>query len=206
MSPHSQPQHRPLARLAAGLAAGLAGAAALVAVTPALASAADYRHTDRAGDVRSASFQSSGDTIGRPERRERSVDIRTVRVSHTADRVVVKIRTRGPIPTKKFFVGTTLRTPHGSFDAGTYKFFGMSGNELTSEDETIDCAGYRTDVDRARRLTTIVVPTTCIGSPAWVRVGVGASRISGQRIYADDGLRSGPIGNDFRYSPRIARG
>lgn len=188
------------------LVAGLAGATALVAVTPALASAADYRHTDRTGDVRSSDIRSASDTIRRPAPRERAVDIRTVRVSHTADRVVVKIRTRGPIPTRKFFVGAVLRTPGGTFEAGTYKFFGYAGNELTSGSDAVECAGYRTDLDRARRLTTIVVPTTCIGSPAWVRVGAGASRIVGKRIYADDGLRSGPLGEDVGLSPRIARG
>lgn len=196
-----------MTRLTSRLAAGLATAAVLVAGTPALAAAADYTHTDAARDVRSGDIRSSSDDIRKPAPRERAVDIRAVRISHLADRVVVKIRTRAAIPTKKYFVGISLRTPGGRvYDAGSYKFFGMSGNELTSDLDTVECVGYRTDIDRARRLTTVVVPTTCLGDPAWVRVGVGASRIAGHRVLADDGLRTGPIRDTFRYTPRIARG
>ncbi|WP_418058179.1 hypothetical protein [Pimelobacter simplex] len=189
------------------LAAVLVTAATLVAAAPSVAAAADYTHTDAARDVRSGDLSSSSNTLRRPEPRERGVDIRTVRISHTADRLIVKIRTRGPIPAKRYFVGISMRLPGGTeFEAGSYKLFGMNGNELTSGFDIIDCTGYRLDADRARRLTTIVVPTTCLGDPAWVRVAVAATRFAGQRVYSDDGLRTGPVRDDFRYSPRIARG
>ncbi|UUW89621.1 hypothetical protein [Pimelobacter simplex] len=190
------------------LAAVLVTAAVLATGAPSLAAAADHTHTDAARDVRSGAMRSAGDTLRRPEPRERGVDIRTIRVSHLADRVVVKVRTRAAIPTKKYFVGVALRLPGGAiYEASAYKYRGMSSNQLTTgPDDKVECAGYRLDIDRARRVTTAVVPTTCLGDPAWVRVAVGAARFTAKRVYADDGLDTGPMRSDYFFTPRIARG
>lgn len=193
----------PLSRLLSGIA----GAALLITATPALASAADYTHTDATRDA--VKIRLDGPGKGRTDRREAPVDIRTVRVSHTADNLVVKIRTRSALPAKKFFVGVSLRTPGGaSYEVEYLKMFGTSVNELSSggDGDRIECAGYRVGADRARRLTTVVVPTTCLGDPAWVRVGAGVARFAHKQMWADDGLVDRRIGNQLRYSPRIARG
>ncbi|MFJ9316427.1 hypothetical protein ACIRN4_19725 [Pimelobacter simplex] len=194
------------ARWAAVLMAAGAAVTTVVA-TPALASAADYTHVDASRDARSDRLDSADDSPGRLDRREASVDIRKIRVAHTADHVVVKIRTRAALPTRAFFVGVSLRTPGGdSYDAGYFKMLGSTRLDLTRGNDTVECAGLRTDIDRPRRLTTIVVPTTCIGSPAWVRAGVGAARFDRKRMWADDGLRDRQVRDELRYSPRIARG
>ena len=184
------------------LLAGLVGAAALLAATPAVASAAEYVHVDAAHDVRSGRRETDGN--GRIDRRQASVDIRRVRVTYGADRLVIKIKTRAALPTRNLFVGGTVRTPAGSYDAMYAKAFGDTADTLSLNGETVDCAGYGTTIDRAKRVTTLVIPSTCIGSPGWVRVGVGAATFKRGRFSSDDGL-SRKIRDDFTLSPRIAR-
>jgi hypothetical protein len=184
------------------LVAGLAGAAALLASTPAVASAAEYVHVDPAHDVRTSRFIDDGN--GRLDRRQASVDVRKVRVSYTGDRLVVRIKTRAALPTRGVFVGVAVRTPAGDFDAGYIKAFGGTHDALSRHDDDIDCAGYGTSFDRAKRLTTVTIPSTCIGSPTWVKVGAGIGVLRKGRMSADDGL-SRRLRDDLSLSPRIAR-
>ncbi|GAA3658333.1 hypothetical protein GCM10022237_17980 [Nocardioides ginsengisoli] len=183
------------------LVAGLAGA--LLAVTPAVASAAEYVHVDPAHDVRSGRFESDGN--GRLDRRQASADIRKVHVSYTSDRLVVRIKTRAALPARGFFVGVGVRTPAGQYDSTFMKAFGGTLDALTGEEgDDIDCAGYGTTIDRAKRLTTVTIPSTCIGSPTWVKVGAGVATIKKGRMSADDGL-SRRLRDDLSRSPRITR-
>lgn len=191
----------PLARLAACLA----GAALVVAATPVLASAADYKHTDASRDATVERMDAA--SKARIDRREASVDIRTVRVSHTASHVVVKVRTRAAMPAGRFFLIASLRVPGGrSYELEHIKMLGTTHSQVSTNDEKVECAGYRADIDRGRRLATLVVPTTCLGDPAWVRAGVGVARFAQKRMWADDGLSNHRVGDSLRYSPRIARG
>lgn len=184
--------------------AGLAGATLLVAAVPAVASAADYTHADAVRDVRSGALDS--DAIRRPEPRERAGDLRRLRVSHGTDTLVVTVRTRGALPAGRYVVTALVRTPGGTFEVSHGRMLGMSFSEVSIEGTPVACTGYRTEIDASRKRTTMVIPTACLGVPAWVRVGGGIGIIHGKRIHVDDALRDGRVRDAIKLSPRIARG
>ncbi|WP_408896384.1 hypothetical protein ACJ5H2_15850 [Nocardioides sp. R1-1] len=190
----------PLPRALVRAATVLACTAGLVAA-PSLASAAELVHTDPAGDVRTGGTESE---TGRPAPGERRTDIRNVRISHSVDAVTVRIRTRGALPRKKVFVTVTLRTPAGAYEASYMKLFGTTYQGVAQDMEDIDCPGFVADL--GGKVTTLTIPTSCIGSPEWIRAGVGVGQLRGERWTADDGLRRGLRGQDLRLSQRIARG
>ncbi|MBU2696190.1 hypothetical protein [Pimelobacter sp. 30-1] len=186
------------------LLAGLAGAALLVTAAPAVASAADFSHVDAVRDVRSGTLDS--DAIRRPEPRERAGDVRRLRVDHRTDTLVLTFRTRGALPTGRYVVTAEVRTPGGTFEVSHGRMFGMTFSDVSVDSEPIACAGYRTEIDASRKRTTMVIPTSCLGTPAWVRVGGGTGIIRGKRLYVDDALRDGRVRDTIKLSPRIARG
>ncbi|GAA1530716.1 hypothetical protein [Nocardioides humi] len=188
-------------RTVARLLVALACATGLVLTAPALASAADLVHVDPARDVVGGRLDSDTDRVTPSER---GVDIRRVRISHGTDALVIRFRTRGPLPRKKFFLGATVRTPAGTFDVTYTKMFGAVYEMVTQDDQDIACTGFTTSLER--KAVTFVVPTACLGTPPWVRVGVGAGVIRGKRLFADDGLRRGIDDEKLRLSRRIARG
>ncbi|GAA3548521.1 hypothetical protein [Nocardioides daeguensis] len=181
--------------------AALACATGLLLTTPALASAADLVHTDPARDVRSGTID--GDLL-RPAPAERRVDIRRVEVSHGAEALVVRFRTRGALPGTKVFLGARVRTPSATFDLTYLDFFGESGVSMSRGVDDVACEGLTATPEG--RVVTFVVPSSCLGSPAWVRVGVGAAQMRHQRMVADDGFSRRQIGDDLHLSKRIARG
>ncbi|MBM7519242.1 hypothetical protein [Nocardioides nitrophenolicus] len=181
--------------------AALACAAGLLLASPGLASAADLVHTDPARDVLVGDIE--GDRT-HPAPGERRVDIRRVTVSHGLDSLIVSLRTRGPLPTKRFFVGARLKTSAGSFEVTYASFYGESGVSLTRNLDDIACEGLTATVEA--RTATLVVPTACLGTPAWARVGVGVAQMRKKRMVVDDGFSKGVVGDDLRLSKRIARG
>ena len=85
--------------------------------------------------------------------------------------------------------------------------------ELTNpRDEAFSCRGLRVRYDGGADLVRLSVPTTCIGSPRWVRLGVKstASPTVGAQtavvLYADDALRDGGSDKTVRLGARIHRG
>ncbi|GAA4075840.1 hypothetical protein ACFFOS_25425 [Nocardioides kongjuensis] len=181
--------------------AALACAAGLLLTTPALASAADLVHTDPAHDVRVGDIDSERT---HPAADERRVDVRRVEVSHGLDALTIRLRTRGPLPTKRLFLAAQLKAPSGRFEVTYMKFLGESGVSLTRKFDEVPCEGLTATLER--KAVTFVVPTACFGTPAWVRVGAGAAQMRKQKIVMDDGFSRGAIDNDLHLSKRIARG
>ena len=181
--------------------AALACATGLLLTTPALASAADLDHTDPARDVHVADIESERT---HPATSERHVDIRRVQVSHGTEALTIRFRTRGALPTKRLFLGAQLKAPTGNFELTYLKFLGESGVSLTRHMDEVPCEGLTATLER--KVVTFVVPTACLGTPAWVRVGVGAAQMRKQKMVMDDGFSRGAIGDDLHLSKRIARG
>ena len=181
--------------------AALACAAGLVLSAPGLASAADLVHTDPARDVQVGDIDSDRT---QPAPSERRVDIRRVQVSHGTEALTIRLRTRGALPTKLFFLGAQIKAPTGKFDLTYLKFLGESGVSLTRKMDEVPCEGLTATLER--KVATFVVPTACLGTPAWVRVGVGTAQMRKQRMVMDDGFSRGAIGDDLHLSKRIARG
>lgn len=183
------------------LLTALACSAGLVVTGAGLASAADLVHTDPARDAQTGTIDS--DRL-RPAPAERRVDIRRVEVSHGTDALVVRFRTRGALPATKVFLGARVRTPSGTFDVTYLDFFGESGVSMLRGVDEVACEGLTATPER--RVVTFVVPSDCLGSPAWVRVGVGAAQMRHKKMTMDDGFLRGEAGDNLRLSKRIARG
>jgi hypothetical protein len=181
--------------------AALACAAGLLLTCPAQASAAELVHTDPAHDVQVESLD-NGRTQAAPA--ERRVDIRRVAIDHGPDSLVVRVRTRGVLPTRRMFVGAQLKTPGGRFDVMYLKFLGESGVSLTRKTDEVPCEGLTATLEP--KALTFAIPTACLGMPAWVRVGVGAAQMRKQRMVVDDGFSRGAVDDDLHLSKRIARG
>ncbi|TQK72368.1 hypothetical protein [Nocardioides sp. SLBN-35] len=179
----------------------LACAAGLLLTAPGSASAADLVHTDPARDAQSGPVDSER---LHPARNERRADIRRVEISHGAETLTVRLRTRGALPTKKTFLATQVKTPSGTFDVTYLRFYGESGVSMTRKLDEIPCEGLTATPER--KAITFVVPTACLGTPAWVRVGVGVARMHERTMVMDDGFSRGPIGDQLHLSKRIARG
>jgi hypothetical protein len=181
--------------------AALACAAGLLLTAPGLASAADLVHTDPARDVQVESLDNGRTQDAATERR---VDIRRVAIDHGPASLVIRLRTRGALPTRRMFLGAQLKTPAGRFDVMYLKFLGESGVSLTRRTDEVPCEGLTATLER--KAVTFVVPTACIGTPGWVRVGVGVAQMRKQKIVMDDGFSRAAVGDDLRLSKRIARG
>lgn len=208
--PHAEgmnPITRPCVTLIAPVAAVAAVAAMTVpatASTPSAAASASSKlvHVDGAKDVQRASID--GETLSRAPGRK-DADIRKVTVKHTAHRVVVTIRTRKAMPTKDFAVVETIRTPSRDFDVLHSNLFGSRDLELTRGARTISCDGLKAHRNRANRTVRLVVPTSCIGKPKRVRVGVGTIVMDGKNYFVDDGFAS-RAGDNLVRSRWIRRG
>lgn len=188
------------------LSGATAAAAALVLAGASAASAATWSHTDATKDVL-AHTSSTDKTTAAPT--NTATDITRVRAVNGARSVVVKVKTRSALPTKDFIAEFAVKTATARYDATRLNVDQMSGIVFTkgaSETER-HCAGLKIVIDRATSMTTFTVPSTCIGSPGWVKVGVFfvTSKADDSVEWGDDGLRTG-VGNDGTFSPRIAKG
>jgi hypothetical protein len=58
---------------------------------------------------------------------------------------------------------------------------------------------------RDARTVTLTIPASCLGDPAWVKVGNGVVVYSGTRRYADDARRDGEVRHGWKYGPKLTR-
>lgn len=181
--------------------AALACAGGLLLASPGLASAADLVHTDPARDVQVGDVDSDRMHLATSERR---LDIRRVQISHGTEALTIRFRTRGPLPTKRFFLAAQLKAPTGRFDLTYLEFLGESGVSLTRKMDQVPCEGLAATLEPTA--VTFVVPTACLGTPDWVRVGVGAAQMRKQKMVMDDGFSRGAIGHRLHLSKRVSRG
>jgi hypothetical protein len=151
--------------------------------------------------VRAQSFDSDSTRLAPAERR---IDIRRVRARHTDDVVVIRIRTTAPMQARRSLVGATIRTPSRSFDVLHGRLFGMVTDAVSHYLEKVPCEGFVATVHP--RVVRFVVPTTCIESPAWVRVGIAGVRMRDRAMFMDDGLRAGVDQVRLLFNPKIGRG
>lgn len=146
-----------------------------------------------------------------------SVDIVRSVVDHRGDRLRLSVRyrdlRRAPFHSTMFRIATPKRSFWLSVDrglGGPKAVAELSGRGLS----TIKCRGLRWSFDPAADQVTASVPRSCVDSPRWVRIGVGAiSSDTGPltdpdelRMYADDGRRTGAIGQQLTLGPKVSRG
>ena len=181
-------------------------AAGLVLTVPTTAHAARYDHTDASGDVAKC-----GDTactsVAYASTQE--PDIRRVSIQHRLHKVVVQIafaEIRRTASRQGF--GMEVLTDESVRRTFTVEVEGPTVRTWFSRPSgLVSCSGLERKIDFTANTVMLAIPRTCLGGPAWVRVGVGAYAAVGDALRADDALRRSmdPSAVTLTKSPRITR-
>ena len=105
-----------------------------------------------------------------------------------------------------------VRTPAGSFRLDVGAKARRTRTTLTQRGQQIDCRALRARFDAGADVVTVSVPTACLSSPRWVRLGVtafAALPMTDPAVLAstvDDGHRDTVRLNSVGTGPRIHRG
>lgn len=147
-----------------------------------------------------------------------AADVTRTVVSHGARRVRVQVSFRQIERTHPSASYVKVRTPDRRYDVRTSRNTEEGGTQLTrgEREDVVTCPGLRSSVDVAMDQLTVSVPTTCLGSPRWVQVGVlsvvagaqvGPGSDAPQAMYVDDAHKTGGFeDHGVRVGPRVRRG
>lgn len=176
-----------------------AGAVAALAL-PGAAYAETFKHADPAQDVQAVDESSATD---RPD--NKTADVTRLTVRHTADQLTATVRLRALA--KKWTVVSELTTPDRSFVVlGSRTASGTGFGLSKPSGKPVSCDGITGSQSRSDHTISFVVPASCLGSPRWVKAGVGVV-VGRATVYADDALRDGGADEDhLTLSRKIHRG
>ena len=179
---------------------------------PAAAHAEKVVLDDAVGDV----VQGQGDmelesAVPAPE--YAGVDVVRTTIAHGATRLRVSVRFRALRRDPFHLTVVRVKTPDGAFDLVAERLGGKPITTLDRGRRDVACRGLKTKVDLGTDTMTMSLPTTCVGRPGWVQVGVGsvaADVVEGQpdegAAYADDAIRIGETRDRIALSPKVRRG
>lgn len=198
--------------------AALAGAVALTITGMSPASAAHWSHDDAVGDVQSQTDtfneetgeENMGEPTGAPDNTD--TDVIRVGVSHRTQRVVLKTTLRD-VTVNSGVVIYDIRTGNRRYSVlqrlGTDRMF-PAFHISRGNGDRVRCTGVERSVDRAVNRATVSIPRRCVGSPGWVRVGVGAAKLNATETsftaLLDDAMQDAVVRDELALSPRVVRG
>ncbi|MBL0747142.1 hypothetical protein [Nocardioides baculatus] len=154
----------------------------LALLAPAAAHAETVVTDDTVGDVVKANWEqrdlSEPAMVPAPD--EVSTDIVRTVVAHGTRRLSLTVRFREIARVNDQSTFARIRTSdRGAFDLGLDKERGSRATvSLGTPQGDVDCQGLRGAIDRGADRVVFSVPTTCLGDPRWVRLGVGATGVS----------------------------
>ncbi len=140
--------------------------------------------------------------------------VRTV-VDHAASRLRVRIDLRELGRSRTYFAVLRVRTPTGTFEVETDHLGRRPQTDITRRSRAVECPRLRAANDRAAARATITIPTSCLGDPRWVQVGVGVASVETGTtaegaeeavVFADDAHRAGEIRDRIALGPKVRRG
>jgi len=208
------PTHPKTRSLVAILVAPLvaAGFAAPAFTAPAGAGAASPRaahrvvHRDAAADVLVWHVQDDSTTAD-PDNTSSDI-VRTV-VDHAAHRLAVRVELRQLARDHHRLVFTEIRSAARPTYQLTLDYSRTPiGPRITLEQgpgTRVPCPGATWSIDTTTETVSLSVPRSCLGGPAWVRVGVGTVGAPGglAESWVDDSRRTGSVDADHvRLGPR----
>ncbi|WP_170981586.1 hypothetical protein [Nocardioides dongxiaopingii] len=168
---------------------------AVLASAPTSAHAETWKHRDATGDVVVFDFEDEADEDGTPAPANRTADIRSVSVRHAARAVRAVVRVRD-LRRHDQVATVYLRGPGDRF--GGVQLTRVAGRTHVDSFVEVEgtesrCTGARGHLRPGADRFVVVVPTDCLGRPAWVRVAVsyGVVAPDGLGVALDDGLRDG---------------
>jgi hypothetical protein len=202
-------------RFAARLIVAVLPAALLL---PTSASAEKVVTEDAAGDAQAVTSDTgvSSDELeltAAPD--ETATDITRTVVAHGNTRLSLTVHLRDLVLTStNHQTYVRVVTPQGQYQVLVGKDPGSRArSELTRRGRQMECRALRAAVDGGTDTVLVTLPTTCIGTPRWVQVGVGVVRVAepadlgGHTLFADDGHRIGDIReSDVAKGPKVRRG
>ena len=169
---------------------------------------------DAVGDAEAWTYFEEFQFVPAPE--EASVDITRTVASFGDRRLHVAAEFRDLEVRPRHDTLVRIRTPRRTFDViAARRLASRATIELTNpRDGDFACRGLRVSYDGAADTVSISVPTRCIGSPPWVRLGVKATASPTADpdpqamvvFFADDARRDADTGSTIGMGPRIHRG
>ena len=175
---------------------------ALLAASPAGAAGQAHRvvHRDARADV---FLFPEGSETGQPAPGDRATDVVKTVVDHRADQLVVQTRVRQLSRAGYRLMIAEILASDGKryqlvVDYSTKPISSRVSLTRFASDAEVSCPGATWTVDRSANRVEGSVPTSCLGDPEWVRVGVGvvSAPLSLTSSAADDSRTEGPIGED----------
>ena len=191
----------------------------VVLLAPMAAHAEKVETTDPAADVVSLGPTEEGEDdlanlVPAPDNLTADV-VRTV-VDHARSRVRVRVDLRELGRSRTYFAVLQVRTPAGTFEVETVNLGRRPKAEITRRHRAVECPRLRAVGDRAAARAVITIPTSCLGAPRWVQVGVGVASIETVTtpegaeqlvVFADDAHRAGTISDEnLTKGPKVRRG
>ena len=196
---------RPVTRL-------LAAVVPVVLMCPAAAHAEKVVTEDAAGDVVGFVGESSfpDETVPAPD--YAGVDVVGSGVAHGTSRLRVLVRYRALERDPFQFTVIRVVTPQASYEILVERLGGAPITSIVRGSQTLECRGLRAKVDLGADTVTTSLPTSCLDTPRWVQVGVGAVSVAEDQdspelaaVYADDAHRTGEIRDNIAVGPKVRR-
>ena len=186
---------------------------AAVVLLPVAAHAEKVVTEDAMGDVVGFVGGSSfpDETVPAPD--YAGVDIVRTAVDHGARRLRVTARFRAMERDPFQFTVIRVKTPQKSYEITVERMGGKPVSTFDGGRNAPECRGLKSKIDLSADLVTTSLPTSCLDTPRWVQVGVGAVAVSGDQtspdltaVYADDAHRTGEIRDNIAVGPKVRRG
>ena len=185
--------------------------AALVLLVPTAAHAEKVVTEDPAGDVVTIVGDDLDQATPAPEQTGADV-VRTV-VAHGDNRVAVTVHFRGLRHDPFHFTAIRVRTPRSTYDVLVERLGGTPITSLYRGEHEVECRNLKGRVDLRTDTVGVTLPATCLGSPRWVRMGVGAVALESDPTDeehavtgGDDAHRAGEVRDDLAWGPKVRRG
>ncbi|HEX7717188.1 MAG TPA: hypothetical protein VF416_07855 [Marmoricola sp.] len=189
-------------------------AAAAMALVPVAAQADTKSHHDASGDVSSVAYdpvtQTSTDTPTTPEPAATRGDLTKIKVSLSSGSLKFVLRFRDLAKTgSEQFHELGIASPNGRryvfVDAGPGRWQGRTVMTKANLKTRVKCSigGH---ISYGKNTITVKVPTSCLGHPKVVKVGVKSVILDGTKAYYDQGYAvAGPFSGLLAASPKIHR-
>ncbi|RYB96065.1 hypothetical protein EUA06_00255 [Nocardioides glacieisoli] len=184
----------------------------LALLVPAAAHAEKVVTKDAVGDVLVFEGESFEDALPAPE--QTNIDVVRTAVSHGDSRLRVRVQFRALEPQAYQFTIIEIATSDAKYEISVERLGGKPVASLSRRRGDVECRSLKAQVDTSAGVLTTSLPTSCLVSPRWVRVGVGAVALDddeavqpdGGTVYADDAHRAGEIRERIASGPKVRRG
>ncbi len=166
---------------------------------------ASFRHRDDSHDAQN--YDPANGHVSRADG-SRAADIVQTRLHYTSDQLTSRVTVRSGSIADRWIAGGRLHVAGGeeySWSGRNHHGSGVAFTLRNSDGDKVACdiAG---DIARRRGRLTVSIPTSCFGSPAWVKAGIayGVQKTKARRV-ADDGLRRRGLRENSKLalSPRL---